>query len=70
MTAQLQLRDELVRRGHKTSFVATGQTGIFIEGWGIAWMPWSPTSSPEAAEQITIQGAKTTTSCWSKARAA
>src|SRR2546422_2081840 len=36
MTAQLQLRDELVRRGHRARFVATGQTGIFIEGWGIA----------------------------------
>src|SRR5439155_1334331 len=36
MTAQLQLRDALVQRGHRTSFVATGQTGIFIEGWGIA----------------------------------
>src|SRR2546422_11192551 len=36
MTAQLELRDELVRRGHRARFVATGQTGIFIEGWGIA----------------------------------
>src|SRR5438445_1751981 len=36
MTAQLELRDELLRRGHRARFVATGQTGIFIEGWGIA----------------------------------
>lgn len=36
MTAQLQLRDALVQRGHRTRFAATGQTGIFIEGWGIA----------------------------------
>ncbi len=36
MTAQLELRDALVQRGHRTRFAATGQTGIFIEGWGIA----------------------------------
>ena len=36
MTAALELRDQLVRRGHKARFAATGQTGIFIEGWGIA----------------------------------
>ncbi|OLC76904.1 MAG: hypothetical protein AUH78_05435 [Gemmatimonadetes bacterium 13_1_40CM_4_69_8] len=36
MTAQLQLRDDLVRRGLRARFVATGQTGIFIESWGIA----------------------------------
>jgi len=58
MTAQLQLRDELVRRGHKTSFVATGQTGIFIEGWGIAVDAVVADFIAGAAEQITIQGAK------------
>lgn len=58
MTAQLQLRDELVKRGHKTSFVATGQTGIFIEGWGIAVDAVVADFIAGAAEQITIQGAK------------
>ena len=58
MTAQLELRDELVRRGHKTSFVATGQTGIFIEGWGIAVDAVVADFIAGAAEQITIQGAK------------
>src|SRR6267378_3285805 len=50
--------DELVRRGHKTSFVATGQTGIFIEGWGIAVDAVVADFIAGAAEQITIQGAK------------
>jgi uncharacterized NAD-dependent epimerase/dehydratase family protein len=58
MTAQLQLRDELVKRGHRTSFVATGQTGIFIEGWGIAVDAVVADFIAGAAEQITIQGAK------------
>ncbi|HET8712580.1 MAG TPA: DUF1611 domain-containing protein [Gemmatimonadales bacterium] len=58
MTAQLQLRDELVKRGHKTSFVATGQTGIFIEGWGIAVDAVVADFIAGAAEQITIQGAQ------------
>jgi len=34
MTAQLQLAGGLNARGRRTKFVATGQTGIFIEGWG------------------------------------
>ena len=58
MTAPLQLRDERVKRGHKTSFVATGQTGIFIEGWGIAVDAVVADFIAGAAEQITIQGAK------------
>jgi uncharacterized NAD-dependent epimerase/dehydratase family protein len=58
MTAQLQLRDALVKRGHKTSFVATGQTGIFIEGWGIAVDAVVADFIAGAAEQITLQGAK------------
>lgn len=36
MTAQLQLVDGLRARGLDTRFAATGQTGIFIEGWGTA----------------------------------
>src|SRR5437868_5476699 len=36
MTAQVELRNVLIERGHRTRFLATGQTGIFIEGWGIA----------------------------------
>ena len=58
MTAQLQLRDQLEKRGHRTSFVATGQTGIFIEGWGIAVDAVVADFVAGAAEQITIEGAK------------
>ena len=36
MTAALQIRDALRRRGVRVGFAATGQTGILIEGWGIA----------------------------------
>jgi uncharacterized NAD-dependent epimerase/dehydratase family protein len=58
MTAQLELRDELVTRGYKTSFVATGQTGIFIEGWGTAVDAVVADFIAGAAEELVLQGAK------------
>lgn len=58
MTAQLQLRDELVKRGVRTSFVATGQTGIFIEGWGTAVDAVVADFIAGAAEQLVLQGAE------------
>jgi uncharacterized NAD-dependent epimerase/dehydratase family protein len=58
MTAQLQLRDELVRRGHRARFVATGQTGIFIEGWGIAVDAVVADFVAGAAEQLVLEGAE------------
>src|SRR2546428_3787075 len=58
MTAQLQLRDALVERGHRARFVATGQTGIFIEGWGIAVDAVVADFIAGAAEQLVLQGAK------------
>jgi len=48
MTAQVELRNALIKRGHRTRFVATGQTGIFIEGWGSRSTQWWPTSLPAA----------------------
>jgi len=36
MVAALELRRAAVKAGLDASFVATGQTGIMIEGWGIA----------------------------------
>src|SRR6185437_9726951 len=58
MTAQLQLRGALVKRGHRTRFVATGQTGIFIEGWGIAVDAVVADFIAGAAEQLVLQGAE------------
>jgi uncharacterized NAD-dependent epimerase/dehydratase family protein len=36
MTAGLELRRELERRGIATGFAPTGQTGVLLEGWGVA----------------------------------
>jgi len=57
MTAQLELRSELVRRGHRARFVATGQTGIFIEGWGIAIDAVVADFVAGAAERLVLEGA-------------
>lgn len=57
MTAQLRLVDGLKARGLRTNFVATGQTGIMIEGWGIAVDAVVADFIAGAAEQITLQGA-------------
>jgi len=57
MTAQLQLRDALRARGHRVSFAATGQTGIFIEGWGIAVDAVVADFIAGAAEQLVMRAA-------------
>ncbi|GAC1694842.1 MAG: DUF1611 domain-containing protein [Gemmatimonadaceae bacterium] len=36
MTSALQIRDGLRRLGRRVAFAGTGQTGILVEGWGIA----------------------------------
>jgi len=58
MTAQLQLVGQLNARGIKTNFVATGQTGIMIEGWGIGVDAVVADFIAGAAEQITLRGAE------------
>ena len=58
MTAQLQLIRALNDRGVRTRFVATGQTGIMIEGWGIAVDAVVADFIAGAAERITVEGAK------------
>jgi uncharacterized NAD-dependent epimerase/dehydratase family protein len=58
MTCQLQLTRQLNERKVRTRFVPTGQTGIFIEGWGIAVDAVVADFIAGAAEQITIEGAK------------
>ena len=57
MTAPLQLVGALNRRGARTRFVATGQTGIMLEGWGIAVDAVIADFIAGAAEQITLEGA-------------
>jgi uncharacterized NAD-dependent epimerase/dehydratase family protein len=57
MTAQLELRDALVERGQRARFVATGQTGIFIEGWGIAVDAVVADFVAGAAEQLVLTAA-------------
>ena len=58
MTTQLELRSDLIRRGHRARFVATGQTGIFIEGWGIAVDAVVADFVAGAAERLVLQGAE------------
>lgn len=58
MTAQLQLVRDLNARGLRTRFVATGQTGIMIEGWGIGVDAVVADFIAGAAERITLQGAE------------
>ncbi len=58
MTAQLQLVRGLNERGLRTRFVATGQTGIMLEGWGIAVDAVVADFIAGAAERITLEGAR------------
>jgi D-glutamate N-acetyltransferase len=58
MTAQLQLTRKLNERGVRTRFVATGQTGIMIEGWGIAVDAVVADFVAGAAERLVLEGAK------------
>ena len=58
MTAQVELRNALVNRGYRTRFVATGQTGIFIEGWGIALDAVVADFIAGAAEWLVLEAAK------------
>ena len=58
MTAQLQLTRKLNDRGVRTRFVATGQTGIMIEGWGIAVDAVVADFIAGAAERLVLEGAK------------
>ena len=57
MTAQLQLVRGLGERGLRTRFVATGQTGIFIEGWGIAVDAVVADFIAGAAEELVLKAA-------------
>jgi uncharacterized NAD-dependent epimerase/dehydratase family protein len=58
MTAQLELTRRLNQRGVRTRFVATGQSGIMLEGWGIGVDAVIADFVNGAAERITLQGAE------------
>ncbi|HEY4217180.1 MAG TPA: DUF1611 domain-containing protein [Gemmatimonadaceae bacterium] len=58
MTVMLQVRDELRRRGIRAAFAPTGQTGIFIEGWGICVDAVVADFIAGASEQLTIEAAR------------
>ncbi len=58
MTAMLEVRNALVRGGHKARFVATGQTGIFIEGWGTAVDAVVADFIAGAAEELVLKAAQ------------
>ncbi len=58
MTASLQLRDGLKRKGQRVAFAGTGQTGILIEGWGIGVDAVISDFVGGAAEKLTMDAAK------------
>lgn len=58
MTSQLQVTRLLNQRGLRTRFVATGQTGIMIEGWGIAVDAVVADFIAGAAERLVLEGSK------------
>jgi uncharacterized NAD-dependent epimerase/dehydratase family protein len=58
MTSQLQITRSLNDRGLRTRFVATGQTGIMIEGWGIAVDAVVADFIAGAAEWLVLEGSK------------
>ena len=58
MTAALQMRDGLTGRGHRVAFAGTGQTGILIDGAGIAVDAVIADFIAGAAEHLVLDAAK------------
>jgi uncharacterized NAD-dependent epimerase/dehydratase family protein len=58
MTVMLQLRAALNARGARSAFAPTGQTGIFIEGWGLCVDAVIADFIAGASEEVTIQASK------------
>lgn len=57
MTAQLQVQSSVRQLGHRVNFAATGQTGILVEGRGIAVDAVIADFIAGAAEALTIEAA-------------
>jgi len=58
MTVMLQLRTALNARGVRSAFAPTGQTGIFIEGWGVCVDAVVADFIAGAAEEVTMHAAR------------
>jgi D-glutamate N-acetyltransferase len=58
MTVALELHREAERRGRRSVFVPTGQTGIAIAGWGISVDAVVSDFVAGAAEQLVVEGAR------------
>jgi len=58
MTVSLELDREARRRGIKSEFVPTGQTGIAIAGWGISVDAVVSDFIAGAAERLVVEGAE------------
>jgi uncharacterized NAD-dependent epimerase/dehydratase family protein len=58
MTVALELDQEAKRRGLKSVFVPTGQTGIAIAGWGISVDAVVSDFTAGAAERLVVEGAE------------
>src|SRR5690606_32641350 len=58
MTAALEIRRALADRGARVGFAPTGQTGILIEGWGIAVDSVIADFIAGAAERLVLQAAE------------
>jgi uncharacterized NAD-dependent epimerase/dehydratase family protein len=58
MTAAWAATRELERRGEKAVFVATGQTGILLSGWGLAVDRVPSDFVAGATEELVMEGAK------------
>jgi uncharacterized NAD-dependent epimerase/dehydratase family protein len=58
MTAMWELVQGLEATGLRTRFVATGQTGILLAGWGIAIDAVASDFIGGASEQLVLEGAK------------
>src|SRR5262249_57899144 len=70
MTATCELDLEARKRGLRSVFVPTGQTGIAIAGWGIAVDAVVSDFLAGAAERLVVEGAKRGDLLWADGQGA